>query len=364
MIFFVFGALIWNKVNPIDYQIYEADAIQYNKGVVTEVVEESLEQVPEDKNRYLGVQIITVNMKNGTFEGEELEIENNLSTTHNIYVKKGQHVIIKVDSPEGVQPYFSLYNYDRTPGFVLIISIFILLMGIVGRQKGIKSVISLAFTVVIIGVFLLPMIYHGYSPIVCCIITIIFTASISMILLNGYGKKTLIAILSTGIGVFVAAIVFSLFSELLHLTGYNLEEAEELILISQNTGLKTGELLFAGLLISSLGAVMDMTVSVASSLFEIKQIHPAMSLRAIFSSGMNIGKDMIGTMSATLILAFTGTAITTLLVLISYGASIDQLLSSDYFTIEVAHAITGSIAIIFTVPITALISAYLLCKQN
>ena len=177
-------------------------------------------------------------------------------------------------------------------------------------------------------------------------------------------KKTLIAILSTGIGVFVAAIVFSLFSELLHLTGYNLEEVEELILISQNTGLKTGELLFAGLLISSLGAVMDMTVSVASSLFEIKQIHPAMLFRAIFSSGMNIGKDMIGTMSATLILAFTGTAITTLLVLISYGASMDQLLSSDYFTIEVAHAITGSIAIIFTVPITALIAAYLLCKQN
>jgi uncharacterized membrane protein len=141
------------------------------------------------------------------------------------------------------------------------------------------------------------------------------------------------------------------------------EEAEELILIQNNTGMQVGELLFTGILIASLGAVMDMTMSVASSLFEMKHIHPEMTKKEIFQSGMVIGKDMTGTMCQTLVLAFAGTGVAALLVLISYGSTFNQLLSSDYVSLELMHSLTGSMAVILAVPITAFITAVVLGKN-
>ena len=144
------------------------------------------------------------------------------------------------------------------------------------------------------------------------------------------------------------------------MTGYNLEGAEELILIQSNTGLHVGQILFVGILIASLGAVMDMTMSVTSALFEMKTVRPEMKRKEIFASGMNIGKDMLGTMCETLILAFAGTGITSLLIMMAYGISANQLLSSDYITSEVMHSLTGSMAVILAVPITAAMAAVLL----
>ena len=108
---------------------------------------------------------------------------------------------------------------------------------------------------------------------------------------------------------------------------------------------------------------MDMTMSVASSLFEMKRIHPELSQREIFRSGMEIGRDMIGTMCQTLVLAFAGTGIAALLVMISYGTTVNQLLSSDYVALELMNSLTGSMAVILAVPITAFISAAVMEKK-
>lgn len=178
-----------------------------------------------------------------------------------------------------------------------------------------------------------------------------------MVLLNGVSRKTVTAIAATMAGVIAAAVVYYIFSSVLHLSGFNLEESEELILIQNSTGMHVGELLFTGILIASLGAVMDMTMSVASSLFEMKHIHPEMTQKEIFRSGMTVGRDMIGTMCQTLVLAFAGTALASLLVMISYGTTFNQLLSSDYTALELMHSLTGSMAVILTVPITSGLSA-------
>ena len=142
-----------------------------------------------------------------------------------------------------------------------------------------------------------------------------------------------------------------------------MEQVEDLLLVSQNTGLKIGQVLFVGVLISSLGAVMDMTMSIASSLYEMKQVSPGVTKGQLVKSGMAIGRDMIGTMCETLILAFVGTALTTMLVLVSYGIQFDQLLSSDYIAIELLHAVTGSMAVVLSVPATALLSGMFFAKS-
>lgn len=136
-----------------------------------------------------------------------------------------------------------------------------------------------------------------------------------------------------------------------------MEETESLILITQATGMRLNGILFAGIMVAALGAVMDVAVSLGAALYEIQILNPKISGRELFQSGMNIGRDMIGTMTNTLILAFTGGSLSTLLVFISYGIQFNQLISSDFFAVEVVQGIAGSSAVILTVPITAMVCA-------
>lgn len=136
-----------------------------------------------------------------------------------------------------------------------------------------------------------------------------------------------------------------------------MEETESLILITQATGMRLNGILFAGIMVAALGAVMDVAVSLGAALYEIQILNPKISGRELFQSGMNIGRDMIGTMTNTLILAFSGGSLSTLLVFISYGIQFKQLISSDFFAVEVVQGIAGSSAVILTVPITAMVCA-------
>ena len=144
---------------------------------------------------------------------------------------------------------------------------------------------------------------------------------------------------------------------ILHITGCNLDAAEDLVLIAQATGLRLGDVLLSGVMVSALGAVMDVAVSMGASLGEISGLNPEMGRTELFRSGMNIGRDMIGTMTNTLILAFAGSSQATLMVLISYGVQYNQLMSSNFLTLEAAQGIAGSMAVVLTVPISAAVCA-------
>lgn len=347
---------IANRMHPITYEMYTSEGITYEKGTVAQVLEENLER-EQGSERYRGTQVLKVRMKTGGLEGREIEVTNELSSTHNILAGVGQNLVIKVDAPEGVAPFYSVFNYDRTAGIVMFLGMFALFMMLVGGMKGLRSMIGLAYAMFLIMALLLPAVYHGWPPVAAAVLTSLLIAVFSMVLLNGVGRKTVTAVAATMFGVIAAAAVYYIFSTILHLSGFNLEESEELILIQNSTGMQVGDLLFTGILIASLGAVMDMTMSVASSLFEMKHIHPEMTQKEIFRSGMTIGRDMIGTMCQTLVLAFAGTAVASLLVMISYGTTFNQLLSSDYTALELMHSLTGSMAVILTVPITSCLSA-------
>jgi uncharacterized membrane protein len=347
----VVGVMVAAK--PMGYLMYNSGSISYEKGKVTAVLDEQLEPAAGMPGWQLGNQTIRVQMKTGVLKGQEIELDNNLSTTHNIRVNLGQSVIIKADMPEGIMPFYTVYNYDRTPGLIAVGAVFAVLIVLVGKLKGLRSLLGLCISLYFIFALLVPAIYRGYSPVLMAFVTVIIIAVFSLLLLNGFSRKTLTAVAATGIGVALSAASFFLISTLMHLAGYNIGEAEELILISQYTGLQIGQVLFAGVLISSLGAVMDMNISIAASLYEMKEVQPNLSPREMFRSGIAIGRDMIGTMCQTLVLAFVGSSLATLLVLISYGTRFDQFMSSDYAAIEVVQGVAGSMAVILAVPITA-----------
>ncbi|MEG0296464.1 MAG: YibE/F family protein [Clostridium sp.] len=357
MIILVVIVMLWNNNVSKNYENFNNENVTYVKGVVTETNNDELQKDPTDESRYLGLQRVKGKIKEGELEGQTVEIDNYLTSSSNTYVSKGTNIVISVDNPEGADPYCLVYNYDRSLGIYGIILCFFLIMFSIGGKKGLRACVGLVFTLFTIVYFMLPQIYLGHSPIIASIITVVITAAVSLVLLNGLSEKTLAAIISTALGVILVGIIFTIISFILNISGYNTDEADFMVLIAKTTNLKISEVLFAGVLISSLGAVMDVGMSIASAIFELKTANVKLSVKELFVSGLNIGKDMIGTMSNTLILAFAGSGLTTLLVLVSYGIKFNQFISSDYLAIEVARGLSSSMAIVLTVPLTSIISS-------
>ncbi len=349
---------VW-KTNPIDYQMYNTEGISYVKAKVTAVNSETLEDSKDTPGRNIGVQNITVRFIEGKNKGESVTFDNRLAYTHSIEVDVGTRVVVKCDTPEGVTPYYSLYQYDRSIGIIVAIAIFILLICLVGKGKGMRAAFALGISILIVAGALIPAIYNGHSPIMVTLLVCMAITAVTLILLNGFSAKTWAAVISTMIGLLASALLYTIISEILTVTGYSLDETEELVLISRSTGLVIGEILFSGILLASLGAVMDTAMSVASSLFELAATKPDIKKTELYRSGINIGRDMIGTMCQTLVLAFTGSSVATLLVVISYGTSVNQFLSSDFLVTEVLQSLIGSFAVILTVPITAMLCSRL-----
>lgn len=352
------GIAFINNTYPNDYQLYSSEGIYYDKGIIVEIISENVTTSQDFEGWKLGSQELWVEFTSGIEKSERVVVKNSLSSTHNVDVSVGSKIIVKADRPEGITPYYTVYNYDRTTQLWVIVAIFVLFMGIVGKIKGLKSVFGLSCSLYIIMCFLLPAIYRGWSPIYMTLITVLLVSSISLLLLNGFCEKTYTAVLSTMIGVGISTLFFLILEEYLDLSGYNLEEAETLILIARNTNLQIKEVFFSAVMISSLGAVIDTTMSIAASIYEIREVNPTMKRADLFRSGISIGEDMIGTMCQTLILAFVGSSLSTFLVLISYGTQVEQFISSNYIAIEIVQAFSGSMAILFAVPITAFLSCY------
>ena len=150
------------------------------------------------------------------------------------------------------------------------------------------------------------------------------------------------------------------------INGYRLEDAEALYQMKYYLGATVNikGLLVAGIIISALGAVMDVSMSISSSLEEIHAANPALSRNALFKSGMNIGRDMVGTMTNTLILAFLGSEFTLIIFIYSRGLTFYHLFSTAFVSLETISGISSSIGMVLAIPLTALISSVLITRKN
>lgn len=329
------------------------DSISYEKARVVKVVNENIQE--KYKGLKLGIQNILVHIENPKYD-KNIEIQNTLATEHSIYVQQGDKVIVVADEPQGVAPHYSIYNYDRSGIFIIYFIAFIGLLYIVGKKKGIESAITLFLSFYIIFFMMIPLIYLGYSPVGVTVFTCILCSIYCVVILYGYSLMGAVNLMSMAIGFVIAAIIFYLVSLTAHLSGFNLEDVEGLLLITEETGLNVHGLLFSGVAIAAYGAAMDVSVSISSSLLEIKKHNSAISTKELFLSGMQIGKDIIGTMVDTLIFAFLGGSLPTVLIFISYGVAFNQLISSDYFAVEFVTSLIGTAVVIIMVPISSYVA--------
>lgn len=362
MILTMLFSLLFNKFYKKEYSRVNNSANYYISAKVT-IVKSNTLTYDEKLKLNLGQQNIEVEFLEGKHKGERVEINNYVTAVHNVVVKEGTKIIVNADEPENIEPYYTVYQYDRSFGMILFISILCLAVIFIGKGKGVKSIIGLAYSLYLIIYVLLPTVFSGYPPLLMTVLVIALSTVVTLLLLNGHSIKTYSAILSTISGVLLCSLCFYFMSFLLHIDGFSSEEAESLILISAETGLSIKDIMFAGILISSLGAIMDVAMSITSSLFEIRTHKPDITTKELFHSGLEIGKDMIGTMTNTLILAFAGSAFVSLLVLFSFNVDVKQLMNSNYITIEFAQGITGTLGIVLTVPIASMLCAGMLSEK-
>lgn len=338
--------------------------IGFERAKVLEITEENLNEDPAFPGMYIGYQDIHVEVLTGEFKGNIYPLRNPLGRTYNVRVEDDMEIIVSIYADRDEAESVKVYSYKRNHVTWWLLAIFVLAVLGVSRLKGLKSLLALGLTGIAIICFLVPAVLKGFEPIGAAIITAIFSITAGFYVLNGWSKKTFAAVLGTAAGVIIAGTISYLAGKAANLSGLTMENSEQLMYVAEATGLKLHGLMFATILIASLGAIMDVGMGIASSVAEVQRVNVRLSLRDLYIAGNNVGKDLIGTMTNTLILAFTGGLLTLFLLIAAYGLSYNQVSNMDLLSVEVIQALAGSIGIVLTAPITSLLAAFLLSASK
>ncbi|WP_408954410.1 YibE/F family protein [Natroniella sp. ANB-PHB2] len=307
------------------------------------------------------IQQIKVEITQGEFRGEKITTNHTLSgnPARDFYFNEGDRVLLWLESQNGVITRSLVREVvrDHYLGYMALFFIFSLIL--VGGLQGLKTVLTLSITGFLVLRVLLPLILEGYPPILTTIIITSIIVSISLIVTSGFTRKTLAAIIGTMGGVAVAGILAWWMSNATRLTGLSGEESQMLMYIPQGTNFDFRGLLFAGMIIGAMGAVLDIGMSISSTIDEVKRANPSISTKDLIKSGLNVGRDIMGTMSNTLILAYTGASMSLLLVIIANEIPLSRITNMDSMATEIVRVLAGSIGLIYAIPITAIVAGLL-----
>ena len=347
-------ALFLYRYNQIDrVGLYDTEGKTFEKAEVVDIIKDN----ETESGNQIGDQVVSLKLLSGDYKGNTVEAVSSSSYLYGAHCEVGMRVIAEVNESDD-SLYVTVYSQDRTWMLYAIVLLFLITLCIIGGRQGLNSAVALVFTFVCIVFLFLPMIYRGISPIFAAVVVAVLTTFVTMYLIGGLSSKSVTSMIGTVAGVGISAVLAVLFGRLTGISGYNVSDIEQLEYVGQMTDVRIGELLYAGILISALGAVMDVAMSVASTISEIHYRNPELSRKELFTSGIRVGKDMMGTMSNTLILAFTGSSINTLVFMYVYGYTSTQITNMYSIGIEVIQGISSTMGVILTVPIVSVICAW------
>lgn len=360
-----FAALLYyaNHDRPT-YHSSDISGIEYEAARVTRVLDDKVTVDTDSEGLWRGSMDLELEILTGRYKGDIAETTNYFSSLYNVRVLEGDKVSVRIDTTGPGMYQVSIYNYYRVPQMIGCVLIFALLLVLIGGKKGAKSVAGLAFTMVCIIWILIPLTLKGYPALGITILLILLCNFVTFFLIDGVKVKTIVAAAGSVCGVLAGAVFAMTAQAAMSVTTYQMDEAETLLLITSTTQLVVKDLFLCGILIACMGAVMDVAMSIASAIAELHQVNPQLGQWDLFRSGMNIGRDAMGTMSNTLILAFAGNSFNMILMIYSYGVSFQQLMNTDFVGIEVIRSIAGSIGIVCTVPIVALIASAVFARKK
>ena len=331
----------------------------FEKGKITEILQDNL----DSNGTRVGEQKVRVKMLTGVQKEEELDVTSSSGYLFGAACTVGMKVIV-MQSVAGETTIASVYSQDREWVIYIFAILYLLALCIIGGKQGIKGCLGLIFTFFCVIFVYLPLVYLGYSPFWSAVFICFLTTLVTMYLIGGLTKKTCAATLGTLAGVVLAGISAWCFSKASGISGYNVSDIETLMTLWNTNRIQVGGLLFSGLLISCLGAVMDVAMSISSAIDEIYKQNSSLTRKELFKAGMRVGRDMMGTDSNTLILAFAGSSVSTLLLNYAYDLPYQQIINSNNIGIAIMQGLAGSFGIVLSVPLTVLICTILFHKKE
>ena len=355
------GTAVWLYRTDEDETASDTSRMVYASAEVKAVLADNAQEDYQNaEGRRVGDQELEIRILSGDHKDEIMTVTNYMSALFNVDVDQGDRIIVRIMTDEEGSYYASVFNYDRGIVLGVFLLIFFALLAVLGGKKGVGALAGLLLTLGCIWFILIPCLIRGVTAVPVTIGVSAVAAAAGLIFLNGYSKKTLCAVCGCVGGVLAAGIAAAAVGTLSPMNGFNMQEAENLILYGADKGLKISGLLVCGVLISALGAVMDVALGIASSVWEMREQNPDASAGSLFRSGMQIGKDAMGTMANTLILAFAGSSLNMLILVQTYDIPFLQLINTDSIALEVVQSVAGSFGILLTVPLVAFISARLM----
>ena len=357
LIFLLIFNLTLDFQKPGDYP----EGVVYEKAKVLSIERDTLQPDPDYPAISIGRQNLVLEIISGKYTGKTVKTFNLVERLINNPARIGtEYIISSYDNFTTAM----IVDYNRESTVYILAAAFIAVVVFFGRRKGAHSLLSLAFTMVCIIFFFIPLIIKGIEPIAASIAVVVLSTLVTLWMLNGWSPKTIAAAAGCVSCTLLAGLIAFLAGLFSRITTMNTPEAEDLIFVAQRTNLSFHHLIFAGILFASLGAIMDTSMSISSSIFEMKEIDSSLTQSRLFRSGMNIGRDVMGTMTDTLILAFTGSSINTIVIFYMYSLPYMKLINMQLFVVEIIRGLSSSIAVVLSIPATALIASFISSAKN
>ncbi len=330
--------------------------------VIDTSVEDTVKMTDEHHNEdQLSTQHITAVIQNGDEKGQLIDLTNkySLSGIYDQAYQVGNELFVSIDKKTNEKANLTgnIINVKRDKYIVIIGWVFIFTLLIVGKKQGLFSIIGFAFNAVLL--FYALDVYVNTTNLsllwICGIIAILFTV-ISLSLVNGLNEKTYAAIVTTLIGTFTSLLITYLAMWATAENGLHYEEMQFLT--------RPYYLVFmAGLFIGSLGAVMDVAITMSSSIFELYERNPNISIKALKTSGVDIGRNIMGTITSILFFAYISGSIPVLILYLKNGVPLGFTLSMT-LSLEIARALAGGIGVVLTIPISLYTSIYFVNRKR
>ncbi|WP_425059583.1 hypothetical protein SCACP_01740 [Sporomusa carbonis] len=308
-----------------------------------------------------GVQVVKLEVVDGPFQGQQIETTNSLLGKLELdkIFQIGDTALVVIKGQQGRIEVANLIDHYRLDIEAVLFVLFALFLFWYARWTGVKSLLSFVFTILVLWKVLWPLFLKGWDPIIISLLTVCAIVACVTFLVTGITRKGLAAFLGTMSGAIAACIMAVVFGALFKVHGAVVPYAETLLHVGFSH-IDLTKVFLAGIFLASSGAMMDVAMDIAVSVAELVEKKPDITRKEAVASGMNVGRAVVGTMTTTLLLAYSGSFTALMMVFLAQGTPVINILNLTYIAAEVLHTLVGSLGVVLVAPFTALLAGWLL----
>ncbi|MCD8139520.1 MAG: YibE/F family protein [Planctomycetaceae bacterium] len=310
-----------------------------------------------------GGQIVEVEIKNGPLKGEIVTAHNNFigKLELDTFFEPGDEAYMNVSVEAGRIVWANAVDHYRLRAEFYLLGAFVLFLVIYAGFTGCQAVLSFAFTFLCMWKILIPSLLRDHDPIVVTFAITSVLTFVIIFLVAGFNRKGLVAFLGAVIGLAVTCILAMTFAGPMHANGA-VRPFSETLLFAGFGSIDLTRIFLAGVFLSASGAAMDLAIDISAAMREVVVHHPTVSRLALLKSGLMVGRAVIGSMTTTLVLAYSGSYLTMMMLFMGQGVPTFNILNLVYVSTEILHTLAGSFGLVLVAPLTAIIGCFLYVK--